>query len=544
MKRTWKFYKVNLVGQIDMFSETPSFTGLQDFKTNSKYQAEESRKASESGSLQAVEVSLKCNRCGLFYEYSKHGILEIGWSFYPQDRSAIKVSDVCFLQRSLLKWQISLAMESSSLRRIDSLHNHPRHIIETAQHKITFAEDIPVSDNKTKESDGVFNVKSTFEEEEKNNEPKDWSVLIADEVKVVNKTQWNAINNVTQSNPNTPVIQSNSNTEVTQSNTNTAVTQSNSNTTVTQSNSNTAVTQSNTNTAVTQSNSNTEVTQSNTNTVVFELDLVTAVFELDWVTVVFELDWVTAVFGLDWVTVVFVLDWVTAVFVLDWVTAVFELDWVTVVFVLDWVTAVFVLDWVTAVFGLDWVTVVFVLDWVTAVFVLDWVTAVFELDWVTAVFELDWVTVVFELDWVTAVFVLDWVTSVFELDWVTAVFVLDWVTSVFELDWVTAVIFQKLCSGASAADKCTLYSDRNLTNQRNVKDDVTAAANACRSFLQLEVEIQVIAAAIEPLSMKSLDEENSTKNMPLNHDGATTDARKAYLRGIASLATFIQLWTM
>ncbi len=54
------------------------------------------------------------------------------------------------------------------------------------------------------------------------------------------------------------------------------------------------------------------------------------------------------------------------------------------------------------------------------------------------------------------------------------------------------VIFQKLCSGASAADKCTLYSDRNLTNQRNVKDDVTAAANACRSFLQLEVEIQVI----------------------------------------------------
>ena len=57
--------------------------------------------------FRVVKVSLKCNRCGLFYGYSKHGNPEVGWSFYPRERSAIEVSDVCFMERSLLKWQIS-----------------------------------------------------------------------------------------------------------------------------------------------------------------------------------------------------------------------------------------------------------------------------------------------------------------------------------------------------------------------------------------------------------------------------------------------------
>lgn len=69
---------------------------------------------------------------------------------------------------------------------------------------------------------------------------------------------------------------------------------------------------------------------------------------------------------------------------------------------------------------------------------------------------------------------------------------------------VIQVAFSNLYSGASAADKCPLYSDRNLVNRRNVKEGVTAAANACRRFFQLEVEARVIAAAIELLGMTSL----------------------------------------
>lgn len=100
---------------------------------------------------------------------------------------------------------------------------------------------------------------------------------------------------------------------------------------------------------------------------------------------------------------------------------------------------------------------------------------------------------------------------------------------------VIQVAFSNLYSGASAADKCTLYSDRNLVNRRNVKGDVTAAANACRRFFQLEVEARVIAAAIELLGMTSLEDAMPTKNLPPNPDGATSDAKKAYLRRIATL---------
>jgi hypothetical protein len=42
-----------------------------------------------------------------------------------------------------------------------------------------------------------------------------------------------------------------------------------------------------------------------------------------------------------------------------------------------------------------------------------------------------------------------------------------------------------------------MYSDRNLINQRNVKSDVSSAANPCRRFFELEVEARIIAAAVK-----------------------------------------------
>ncbi|CAH3154050.1 unnamed protein product, partial [Porites evermanni] len=111
----------------------------------------------------------------------------------------------------------------------------------------------------------------------------------------------------------------------------------------------------------------------------------------------------------------------------------------------------------------------------------------------------------------------------------------------FEIaDWhggnkFTKVAFSNLFNGASAGDKCTMYSDRNLVNRRNVKGDVTAAANACCRFLQLEVETQVVAAAMEILGMSSLDDEKPTKNAPPDSTDATDVAKKSYLRRIASL---------
>ena len=73
-----------------------------------------------------------------------------------------------------------------------------------------------------------------------------------------------------------------------------------------------------------------------------------------------------------------------------------------------------------------------------------------------------------------------------------------------------------------------------------MEGDVTAAANACRRFLQLEVHVEtrVVAAALEILGMSSLDDEKPTKNAPPNSD-ATDDAKKSYLRRIASLVVDI-----
>ena len=60
-------------------------------------------------SSNAVKVSLKCNRCDTLYGYSKFGDTSSGFRLYDEERPAIEASDVCLVDRSLLKWQISLA---------------------------------------------------------------------------------------------------------------------------------------------------------------------------------------------------------------------------------------------------------------------------------------------------------------------------------------------------------------------------------------------------------------------------------------------------
>ena len=68
-----------------------------------------------------------------------------------------------------------------------------------------------------------------------------------------------------------------------------------------------------------------------------------------------------------------------------------------------------------------------------------------------------------------------------------------------------------------------------------MKGDVTAAANACRRFLQLEVDTRVVAAATEIFGMSSLDDQKPTKNALTNFTDATDVAKTSYLRRIASI---------
>ena len=84
-------------------------------------------------------------------------------------------------------------------------------------------------------------------------------------------------------------------------------------------------------------------------------------------------------------------------------------------------------------------------------------------------------------------------------------------------------------------DKCTLYSDRNLINRRNVKADVSSAANACRRFFQLAVESRIIAGALTVLGMSKIDDENPSQNQyPPNLMSATRREKKEYLTRVAT----------
>ncbi len=80
-----------------------------------------------------------------------------------------------------------------------------------------------------------------------------------------------------------------------------------------------------------------------------------------------------------------------------------------------------------------------------------------------------------------------------------------------------------------------MHSDRNLVNHRNIKGDVSAAANACRRFFVLEVEARIIAATLHILGMQKIDDEEPTMNMFPSACDTCTDDKKDYLHRISSL---------
>ncbi len=68
------------------------------------------------------------------------------------------------------------------------------------------------------------------------------------------------------------------------------------------------------------------------------------------------------------------------------------------------------------------------------------------------------------------------------------------------------VAFSHLYSTGSPVDKCTLYSDRNLINRRNVGADVESHVNTCRRFFSLEVKAPIIAACTKELGIEEYDD--------------------------------------
>ena len=88
-------------------------------------------------------------------------------------------------------------------------------------------------------------------------------------------------------------------------------------------------------------------------------------------------------------------------------------------------------------------------------------------------------------------------------------------------------------SAAASGDPCTLYSDRNLINRRNVTMPVDNSYASCKKFLMLEVETRVTCMAMQVLGMTKLSD-TPTTNIPPKHD-APGILKKIYLGRVSNM---------
>eukprot|EP00112_Aurelia_sp_Birch-Aquarium-sp1_P017402 Seg4027.1 transcript_id=Seg4027.1/GoldUCD/mRNA.D3Y31 product="hypothetical protein" protein_id=Seg4027.1/GoldUCD/D3Y31 len=74
----------------------------------------------------------------------------------------------------------------------------------------------------------------------------------------------------------------------------------------------------------------------------------------------------------------------------------------------------------------------------------------------------------------------------------------------------------------SSDDKCTLYSDRNLINRRNVVTDVKSRVSACKQFFNISLEAGIVAAALLELGLEDTTAIPSEEKFPYAYMMSTT----------------------
>lgn len=99
---------------------------------------------------------------------------------------------------------------------------------------------------------------------------------------------------------------------------------------------------------------------------------------------------------------------------------------------------------------------------------------------------------------------------------------------------ICKVAFKNFYNTKSAGDKCTLYSDRNLINRRNVRENVDAAVNPCRKFFELEIKARLVASAVHELGMNNLFDSPTGEFCQPNLPEVSDIEKKEYLHKVAS----------
>lgn len=80
------------------------------------------------------------------------------------------------------------------------------------------------------------------------------------------------------------------------------------------------------------------------------------------------------------------------------------------------------------------------------------------------------------------------------------------------------LIYSRFYNGKSANDSCTLFSDKNLLNHRNVTGDVQSSYRADRDFLEIVFQSRIIAAAKKVLGFENKTGKPTKFNLPSNMD--------------------------
>lgn len=98
----------------------------------------------------------------------------------------------------------------------------------------------------------------------------------------------------------------------------------------------------------------------------------------------------------------------------------------------------------------------------------------------------------------------------------------------------TWILYRCFYSVGSSDDDCTIVSERNIVNRRNVGADPHTAYRADRDFLILEVTSQVIAAAYQVLGLTS--ETDRPKHLPIPDgiDQMTKQVKLQFLNKVAA----------
>ena len=79
---------------------------------------------------------------------------------------------------------------------------------------------------------------------------------------------------------------------------------------------------------------------------------------------------------------------------------------------------------------------------------------------------------------------------------------------------------------------CTLYTDRNCVNRRNVTCEVDKNFSACKQFFRMEVEARVIAAALDHMNLTTMNDIPSEDILPPTLIDDTSEVQKQFLKNL------------